>query len=68
MAAMNKRKSSMSTGVLLLLFGVMLLLNGLSNPRLAAAHGTDLIKLISVGGCFAVGAFRLAGLGRFRGE
>ena len=49
MAAMNKRKSSRIAGVFLILFGVMPLLNSLSNPRLAAAHGSDLLKLIAVG-------------------
>ena len=68
MAAMNKRKSSRITGVFLILFGVMPLLNSLSNPRLAAAHGSDLLKLIAAGVCFGIGAFLLAGLFRFPGE
>ena len=66
--AMNKRKSSRITGAFLILFGVMPLLNSLSNPRLAAAHGSDLLKLIAVGVCFGIGAFLLAGLFRFPGE
>ena len=68
MAGMNKRKSSRIAGVFLILFGVMPLLNSLSNPRLAAAHGSDLLKLIAVGACFGIGAFILAGLFRFPGE
>jgi hypothetical protein len=65
---MNKRKSSRITGVFVILFGVMPLLNSLSNPRLAAAHGSDRLKLIAVGVCFGIGAFLLAGLFRFPGE
>jgi hypothetical protein len=68
MAGMNKRKSSRIAGVFVILFGVMALLNSLSNPRLAAAHGSDLLKLIAVGVCFGVGALLLAGLFRFPGE
>jgi hypothetical protein len=67
-AAMNKRNSSRITGVFLILFGVLPLLNSLSNPRLAAAHGSDLLKLIAVGLCFGIGACLLAGLFRFPGE
>jgi hypothetical protein len=68
MAAMNKRKSNRITGVFVILFGVMPLLNSLSNPRLAAAHGSDRLQLIAVGMCFGIGAFLLAGLFRFPGE
>ena len=65
---MNKRKSSRITGIVVILFGVLSLLNSLSNPRLAAAHGSDLLKLIAVGACFGIGALLLAGLLRFPGE
>jgi hypothetical protein len=68
MAAMNKRKSNRITGLFLMLFGVMPLLNSLSNPRLAAAHGADRLQLIAVGMCFGIGGFLLAGLFRFPGE
>jgi hypothetical protein len=68
MAGMNRRKQSRITGVFVILFGVMPLLNSLSNPRLAAAHGSDLLKLIAVGMCFGIGTFLLAGLFRFPGE
>ena len=68
MAAMNKHKSSRITGLLVILFGVLQLLNSVSNPRLAAAHGSDYVKLIAVGVCFGIGAFLLAGLFRFPGE
>ena len=65
---MNKRNQSRITGVFLILFGVMPLLNSLSNPRLAAAHGSDLLQLIAVGLCFGIGACLLAGRFRFPGE
>jgi hypothetical protein len=68
MAAMNKRKSARITGVLLILFGFMPLLNSLDNPRLATAHGADRLQLIAVGVCFGVGALLLAGLLRFPEE
>jgi hypothetical protein len=65
---MNKLKSNRIAGVFLILFGFMPLLNSLSNPRLASAHGSDRVQLIAVGMCFGVGAFLLAGLVRFPGE
>jgi hypothetical protein len=68
MAAMNKRKSSRITGLFVMLFGLLPLLNSLSNPRLAAAHGSDRLQLIAVGVCFGIGAFLLAGLFRFPDE
>ena len=68
MAVMNQRKSSRIAGVFLILFGLMPLLNSLGNPRLAAAHGSDLLKLIAVGLCFGIGALMLAGFFRFPGD
>lgn len=68
MAGMSKRKPSRITGVFVILIGVMPLLNSLSNPRLAGAHGSDRLQLIAVGVCFGVGAFLLAGLFRLPGE
>ena len=66
--AMNKRKSSRITGVFVILFGFMPLLNSLSNPRLASAHGSDRLQVIAVGLCFGIGACLLAGLFRFPGK
>jgi hypothetical protein len=63
--AMNKRKSTRITGVFLILFGFLPLLNSLNNPRLASAHGSDRLQLIAVGLCFGIGACLLAGLFRF---
>jgi len=68
MAGMSKRKPSRITGVVVILLGVMPLLNSLSNPRLAGAHGSDRLQLIAVGVCFGIGAFLLAGLFRLPGE
>jgi len=65
---MNKRKPSRITGVFVILLGVLPLLNSLSNPRLAGAHGSDRLQLIAVGVCFAMGACLLAGSFRFPGE
>jgi hypothetical protein len=65
---MNKRKSSRITGVFVILFGVLALLNSLDNPRLAGAHGSDLLKLIAVGLCFGIGSCLLAGLFRYPDE
>ncbi len=66
--AMNKRKPSRINGVFVILLGVLPLLNSLSNPRLAAAHGADRLQLIAVGVCFGIGAFLLAGWVRFPPE
>jgi hypothetical protein len=37
-----------------LLFGLMSFFNGLSNPRLATLHGSDVLQLIATGMCFGV--------------
>ena len=65
---MNKRKSSLISGLFILLWGLLALMKSLNNPRLAAAHGADRLQLIAVGLCFGIGAFLLAGLFRFPGE
>ncbi|SEG69326.1 hypothetical protein SAMN05421819_4337 [Bryocella elongata] len=68
MAAMNRRKPNWITGAFVILFGVLALLRSLSNPRMAAAHGSDRLQLIAVGLCFGIGASLLAGLFRFPSE
>jgi hypothetical protein len=60
--AVNKSKSSRITGLFVILFGFLPLLDSLSNPRLASAHGSDRLQLIAVGLCFGIGACLLAGL------
>jgi hypothetical protein len=50
---MDKRR--MSVSAFLLLFGALVLLNSLDNPRLNAIHGSDRLKLIASGLCIGVG-------------
>jgi len=68
MAGMNRRKPNWITGAFVILFGVLALLKSLSNPRMAAAHGSDRLQLIAVGLCFGIGASLLAGFFRFPSE
>jgi hypothetical protein len=58
MADMNKHPRI--AAVLILLLGIAPLLNSLSNPRLAAAHGSDYLRLIAAGWCFGIGSCLLA--------
>jgi hypothetical protein len=52
----------------LLLFGLMPLLNSLSNPRLQGLHGADVLQLIAMGLCFGFGFGVLLGGRKFPGE
>jgi hypothetical protein len=52
----------------LLMFGLLPLLNSLSNPRLQAAHGSDFVQLIASGLCFGFGFGVLFGARKFPGE
>jgi hypothetical protein len=63
---MNKRR--VFVGCFILLFGVMPLLNSLSNPRTQALHGSDRLQLIAAGICFGVGFGVLVGGRKFKGE
>jgi hypothetical protein len=65
---MTKRKIAVTRALVVMLFGLFPLLNSLSNPRLAAAHGTDYMQLIAVGLCFGVGIGLLLGALKFSGE
>jgi hypothetical protein len=47
--------------------GVFALVNSLSNPRLAALHGSDIVKLLAAGLCFGV-AVGMLGARRFLDE
>jgi hypothetical protein len=58
MAGMDK--PGRGKAVLILLLGMVPLLNSLSNPRLASAHGSDYLQLIAAGWCFGIGACLLA--------
>jgi hypothetical protein len=52
----------------LMLFGVLVLLNSLDNPRLSGLHGADRLKLIAAGLCIGVGFGVLVGGRKFPGE
>ena len=65
---MTKRKSGVIRGVFVILLGLAPLLNSLDNPRLAAAHGVDYVRLIAVGLCFGIGLSLLVGSLRSSGE
>lgn len=52
----------------LLAFGMLPLLNSLSNPRLAGLHGSDVVRLVASGLCFGVGFGVLVGGRKFPGE
>jgi hypothetical protein len=65
---MSKRKEGVSAAVIVMLFGLLPLFKSLSNPRLAAAHGSDYVQLIAVGLCFGVGIGILAGMLKFSGD
>jgi hypothetical protein len=52
----------------LLLFGILVLMNSLNNPRLHLIHGSDRVQLIASGLCFGVGFGVLMGGRRFTGE
>jgi hypothetical protein len=63
---MNKQRVFVS--LFLFLFGAMPLLNSLSNPRIQALHGSDIVRLIASGICFGVGFGVLMAGRKFRGE
>jgi hypothetical protein len=65
---MTKRKARVIRALVVMLFGLPPLLNSLSNPRLAAAHGSDFVRLIAAGLCFGIGIGLLIGTLRFSGE
>jgi hypothetical protein len=58
---MTKRRGVVVRALVVMLLGVFPLLNSLSNPRLAAAHGSDFLRLIAAGLCFGVGIGLLIG-------
>ena len=62
------RKRRVLLFVFMLMFGLFPLLNSLSNPRLAAAHGSDFVQLIASGLCFGFGFGVLLGARKFPGE
>ncbi len=62
------KRSRWAVCAFLVLFGVLLLLNSLDNPRLSGLHGADRIKLIASGLCLGVGFGLLLGGRKFPGE
>ena len=63
---MKRRRWAMCA--FLVLFGVLVLLNSLDNPRLSGLHGADRLKLIASGLCLGVGFGVLLGGRKFPGE
>lgn len=57
-------KQSRLRGLITVLLGLFLLLSNLDKPRIAALHGSDVLRLVACGVLFGVGLSRL--LGRFR--
>ena len=57
-------KRSRFAGLVLGLLGLLVLLNNLGKPRVAALHGPDILGLIASGMCFGVGLVML--MGRFK--
>jgi hypothetical protein len=51
-----------------MLFGLFPFLNSLSNPRIAALHGVDILQLVASGLCFGVGLGILIGSRKFPGD
>lgn len=63
---MGKRKLVLV--LFLMLFGLFPFLNSLSNPRIAALHGVDILQLVASGLCFGVGLGILIGSRKFPGD
>jgi hypothetical protein len=61
-------KSSRLTGLILALLGLLVLLNNLSNPRIEALHGSDVVGLVASGICFGVAFVGLIGRLKIRSE
>jgi hypothetical protein len=62
------RKRKVIAGVFLLMFGLLGVFRMLSNPRVQALHGSDVLALMAPGLCFGVGLPLLLGRLMFRGE
>ena len=63
---MNKQR--VSTVLFLFLVGLFVLTNILGQPRLAALHGSDIVRLMASGMCFGAAFPILFGYGKSRGE
>ena len=51
---MASRWTGVGRALVVAMLGIPPLLNSLSNPRLAALHGADILRLVAVGFCFGV--------------
>ena len=47
-------RRSLLTSLMLIVVGIFALMNSLDNARLAAIHGSDIVKLLAVGLLFGV--------------
>ena len=63
---MNKQR--VITVLFLFLVGLFVLTNILGQPRLAALHGSDIVRLMASGTCFGAALPILFGYGKSRGE
>ena len=63
---MNKRR--FMAPLFLLLFGLFALVSALGEPRLAALHGSDIVRLVASGLCFGVAFGMLGAARRFPSE
>jgi hypothetical protein len=55
------KKSSRLTGLVFALMGIPPLLNSLDKPRVAALHGSEVLRLVAAGMLFGVGFVGLMG-------
>jgi hypothetical protein len=55
------KKSSRLTGLIFALMGILPLLNSLDQPRVAALHGSEVLRLVAAGMLFGVGFAGLMG-------
>jgi hypothetical protein len=62
------QKSSRKAGLSLLIFAVMLLFWYLTQPRVRALHGADIVGLMACGACFGIAFAGLIGQLKLRNE
>ncbi len=48
----TRKKRTVFAALFVLAIGFLPLLNSLDNPRLAALHGVDIVRLVAAGFCF----------------
>jgi len=62
------RRRRVILGVVMLLFGLLMLLQMTGKPHFATFHGSDVLQLTGCGECLGFGVAALCGLFRFRDE